>query len=134
MYLEKASIDEAYLDVTMEVESVLNREPMESLVKLFDDTELGVIIGRAEQQQNEENKQAFMRDIRILIGAKLARDLRREIREKLKFTTSAGLCFEGSVRCDLVLITNSGISFNKTLAKIGSGLHKPNNQVNPSFH
>jgi DNA polymerase eta len=54
------------------------------------------------------------KDLQLSIGAEIAKEVRRDIYETLKYTCSAG------------------IAHNKTVAKLCSALNKPNKQVSPA--
>lgn len=100
--IEKASIDEVYVDVTDQVE-----EDVKHVLSLTnDDTSSSfpwgaIVLGGPLQCGSEF-------DVRLATGAGIACRIRGALLEELGFTASAG------------------ISFNKVLAKIGSGLNKPN--------
>ncbi|KAJ1563433.1 DNA-directed DNA polymerase eta rad30, partial [Nowakowskiella sp. JEL0078] len=109
--LEKASIDEAFFDVTNliswwgpedgEIESV--RVDQDGF--LIDWTGLGFLIGDVETVLR-----GGIDDVRLYLGAKIGAELRKTVFEQLGYTCS------------------TGVAQNKTLAKLCSPLNKPNNQ------
>ena len=122
--VEKASIDEVFLDLSAQIHSaMLERypelgrpapydDPTENLPRppttaLNWDTDALVDLddGRSEEEDPDWD------DIAILIGSEIVRHVRATIRERLKYTCSAG------------------IARNKMLAKLGSGHKKPNQQT-----
>ncbi|KAL9077289.1 MAG: hypothetical protein Q9157_003431 [Trypethelium eluteriae] len=122
--VEKASIDEVFLDLSAQIHSVmlerfpeLNRpppydDPTENLPRppttaLNWDTD--ALIDLDEGQKEEEDPD--WDDIAMLLGSEIVRRVRAMIREKLKYTCSAG------------------VAKNKMLAKLGSGHNKPNQQT-----
>lgn len=115
--VEKASVDEAYLDVTEIVQERMDSEfpdwrqwdnKVPSDVELLWDGHPACLI-----QEEEENKkdELEMQDVQIWIGALIAKELREEIKEVLGYTCSVG------------------IAPNKTLAKLASPRNKPNGQT-----
>eukprot|EP00912_Choanoflagellata_sp_UC4_P000673 UC4_evm3s420 len=100
--IEKASVDEAYIDVTSLAQAQLKWEHgQSSLVKdMFASTHvLGLSSNVGESSWN--------RDVTLLVGAQIAAELRAAILTKTGYTCSAG------------------IACNKLFAKIGSGKNKP---------
>ncbi|XP_063995561.1 DNA polymerase eta-like [Diachasmimorpha longicaudata] len=122
--MERASIDEAYLDITKLVESRLEsslntlRDQKTSLANTFVVGYSGVSNDEAERS---EGLQRWLKQVlddihddqarRLATAAMIVEELRKEILEKCSFTCSAG------------------ISHNKALAKLACGLHKPNKQT-----
>jgi hypothetical protein len=72
-------------------------------------------------------------DVRLHRGAQLARQARQLVWERLTYTCSAGVrargCMDGSHRTAHTRRRSAGIAHNKTLAKLGSSRHKPDQQV-----
>eukprot|EP00178_Gracilaria_changii_P002647 TRINITY_DN1395_c0_g1_i1.p1 TRINITY_DN1395_c0_g1~~TRINITY_DN1395_c0_g1_i1.p1 ORF type:complete len:526 (+),score=67.01 TRINITY_DN1395_c0_g1_i1:157-1734(+) len=97
--LERASIDEAYIDVTNEVDRRVLYDEEERQPPT--DTE---IVGNKLDMSNEI-------DVRLAHGADIAREVREEVKKKCNYTVSAG------------------ISNNKLLAKFASAKNKPNKQT-----
>lgn len=116
--LERASVDEVYLDVTEIVNTLMERE-------------LGFVIQRGrlvkegdipEIDWNTAGKPAIpdlepttmddpIVDLRIRLGCRVAQQLREAVFTDLQYTVSGG------------------IAINKTLAKLASARHKPNQQT-----
>ncbi|KAF2159401.1 hypothetical protein M409DRAFT_60866 [Zasmidium cellare ATCC 36951] len=122
--VEKASIDEVFLDLSAQVHAVmLERFPELGGPPPYDDpTEClprpptTVLDWKADAlvdldaSQSEEDDPDWD-DIAMLIGSEIVRDVRKKVYEKSRYTCSAGL------------------SKNKMLAKLGSGYQKPNRQT-----
>lgn len=122
--VEKASIDEVFLDLSSQVHSILiERYPEISGPAPYDDpTEL---LPRPPTSALDWNSDALVDlditetedddpdwdDIAILVGSEIVRTVRAAIRERLKYTCSAG------------------IARNKMIAKLGSAHKKPNQQT-----
>ena len=121
--VEKASIDEVFLDLSAQVHSILlerfpelanpppyddpsERLPLPSVTAL--DWQADALI---DLDEDEETLDPDWDDVAILIGSEIVRDVRAQIREKLEYTCSAG------------------IASNKLLSKLGSGFKKPNCQT-----
>ena len=122
--VEKASIDEVYLDLSAQVyRMLLERYPELRGPAPYDDpTEklpappTSVLDWNADalvdldDGQTEEDAPDWD-DIVMLLGSEVVQGVRDQIREKLHYTCSAG------------------VARNKMLAKLGSGHKKPNNQT-----
>lgn len=121
--VERASVDEAYLDITKLVEARIesshsSKDLKTSLINTF-------VVGYCDPSNDETQRsqgiekwlEEVMDDInddqarRLAIAAAIIEEFRKEILEKCQFTCSAG------------------ISYNKVLAKLACGLHKPNKQT-----
>jgi len=124
--VEKASIDESFIDLSSEVkQKLLDRYPELTLPPPYNDmscqlptaptitysSELGAIVPLSEGESEDEA--GDWDDVSMSIAAELIRDIRREVEVKLGYTCSAG------------------IARNKMLAKLGAGWKKPNQQVLP---
>lgn len=122
--VEKASVDEVFIDLSAQVHSILLErypelaspapydDPTESLplppiTKLDWQADALVDLDDHETEADDPDWD----DVAILIGSELTRTIRATIFEKLKYTCSAG------------------IGSNKMLAKLGSGHKKPNAQT-----
>jgi DNA polymerase eta len=122
--VEKASIDEVFLDLSSQVHSILLErypelhgpppydDPTENLpspptTALDWTTDALVDLDTMET----ENDDPDWDDITMLIASEIVRHVRASIREQLKYTCSAG------------------IAHNKMLAKLGSAYRKPNQQT-----
>ncbi|KAK3050774.1 DNA-directed DNA polymerase eta rad30 [Extremus antarcticus] len=122
--VEKASIDEVFVDLSAQVHSImLERYPELQGPPPYDDpTEClprppttaldwaADALVDVDSTQSEEDDPDWD-DIAILIASEIVRDVRAKIKEMLHYTCSAG------------------ISRNKMLAKLGSGHKKPNSQT-----
>ena len=121
--VEKASIDEVFMDLSAQVRSVLlERFPELSQPPPYDDpTEtlplpsVAALDWQADAlvdlDEGEEALDPDWDDVAILIGSEIVRHLRARIREQLGYTCSAG------------------IANNKLVSKLGSGFKKPNQQT-----
>lgn len=122
--VEKAGIDEVFVDLSAQVHSILLEhypeltgpppydDPTENLPRpptTALDWNADHLIDLDEGQT--ENDDPDWDDIVFLIGSGIVHDIRRAVREKLKYTMSAGL------------------AKNKMLAKLGSAYKKPNQQT-----
>ncbi|RFU28579.1 hypothetical protein B7463_g7753, partial [Scytalidium lignicola] len=122
--IEKAGIDEVFLDLSAQIHSILiKRYPELSAPPPHDDPSENlpmppstVLDWRADSlvdldtDETEEDPPDWD-DIAMLLGSEILRGVRAAIREKLKYTCSAG------------------IAHNKMLSKLGSGYKKPNQQT-----
>lgn len=122
--VEKASIDEVFLDLSAHVHSVLLEryaelqgpapydDPTEALPRpptTALDWAADALVDLDSTQSEEDDPD--WDDIAILIASEIVRDVRKHIYDELHYTCSAG------------------ISRNKMLAKLGSGHKKPNSQT-----
>ena len=122
--VEKASVDEVFLDLSAQIHSILlERYPELSGPPPYDDptenlprppttaldwnTDALVDLDEHETEEDDPDWD----DVTILIGSEIVRSVRAAIRERLKYTCSAG------------------IARNKMLAKLGSAHKKPNQQT-----
>ncbi|KAL8851174.1 MAG: hypothetical protein Q9221_003894 [Calogaya cf. arnoldii] len=122
--VEKASVDEVFLDLSAQIHSILlEKYPEISGPAPYDDpTEL---LPRPPTTALDWNTDALVDldndetedddpdwdDIAMLVGSEIVRSVRAAIRERLKYTCSAG------------------IARNKMIAKLGSAHKKPNQQT-----
>uniref|UniRef100_A0A1Q3EY70 DNA polymerase eta n=1 Tax=Culex tarsalis TaxID=7177 RepID=A0A1Q3EY70_CULTA len=129
--LERASIDEAYMDITERVLARLHDMNVgkfhlqpETLANTFavGYDSVGEYVqkiscdldGRSSSQEleSEEDRVAYKKsDIKLLIGASIVNEIRAAVKEKTGYECSAG------------------IAHNKILAKLTAGFHKPNKQT-----
>lgn len=122
--VEKASIDEVFLDLSAQIHSILlERYPEINGPPPYDDpteylppppitvldwnTDALVDLDNTETEDDDPDWD----DIAMLIGSEIVRSVRTAIHERLKYTCSAG------------------IAKNKLLAKLGSAHKKPNQQT-----
>ena len=122
--VEKASVDEVFVDLSAQVHSILlERYPELQGPAPYDDpseplprpptTALDWAVDALvdlDSSQSEEDDPDWD-DITMLVASEIVRDVRKQIFEQLQYTCSAGL------------------SRNKMLAKLGSGHKKPNSQT-----
>lgn len=119
--IEKASVDEVFLDLSAQVHEVLASRFPELARPMGDPSELLPAPSVAALNwttdhlvplsEEEEVQDPDWDDIALSIGAEIVRDVRAAIRERLGYTCSAG------------------IAHNKLLSKLGSGCRKPNQQT-----
>ncbi|KAL8762835.1 MAG: hypothetical protein Q9184_001221 [Pyrenodesmia sp. 2 TL-2023] len=122
--VEKASVDEVFLDLSAQIHAILlERYPELNGPAPYDDpTEClprppttaldwntDALIDLDEDQTEDDDPD--WDDITMLIGSEIIRSVRTAIRERLKYTCSAG------------------IARNKMIAKLGSAHKKPNQQT-----
>ena len=122
--VEKASVDEVFLDLSAQIHSILlERYPEINGPAPYDDpteflprppttaldwhTDALVDLDSSETEDDDPDWD----DIAILVGSEIVRSVRAAIRERLKYTCSAG------------------IARNKMIAKLGSAHKKPNQQT-----
>lgn len=122
--VEKASVDEVFLDLSSQIHSMLlERYPEISGPAPYDDptellprppttaldwnTDALVDLDSSETEDDDPDWD----DVAILLGSEIVRSVRSAIRERLKYTCSAG------------------IARNKMIAKLGSAHKKPNQQT-----
>ncbi|CAF0854622.1 unnamed protein product [Brachionus calyciflorus] len=117
--VEKASIDEAYLDLT---DLVMERFQNKSLTNVnFVDSFVYGSFSIDDSNNAEKNLKAWLdinqdlthecSDVFLIIGACIVQEIRQDIKNTLGYHCSAG------------------IAQNKTLAKLCAGLNKPNKQT-----
>ncbi|KAI0975698.1 sister chromatid cohesion protein Eso1 [Xylaria arbuscula] len=122
--VEKASIDEVFIDLSAQVHSILlqrfpeltgpppyddptEKLPLPPITALDWKADVLVDLDDTETEVDDPDWD----DVAILIGSEIIRDIRAEIRKTLHYTCSAG------------------IASNKMLSKLGSGHKKPNQQT-----
>jgi DNA polymerase eta len=122
--VEKAGIDEVFLDLSAQVHAILlERYPELTGPAPYDDPTEHLLMPPStalnwkadalvdlDIEETEEDDPDWD-DIAILVGSEIVRTVRSAIREKLKYTCSGG------------------IARNKMLAKLGSAHKKPNQQT-----
>ncbi|KAK2164994.1 hypothetical protein LSH36_56g00017 [Paralvinella palmiformis] len=123
--VERASIDEAYVDLTEEVNKRLSQYidlPSEELKNTFiigweekkpndDETDTGVQSWLEHIQTDDSDDMQQQHDKKLAVGALITEQMRAAVYEQTGF------------RC------SGGIAHNKMLAKLSCGLHKPNKQT-----
>lgn len=121
--VEKASIDEVFLDLSAQIHQILLERYPELQYAPYDDpteflplppstaldwhADALIDLDSAETEDDDPDWD----DVAMNIGAEIVRGLRESIYEKLKYTCSAG------------------IARNKMMAKLGAGYKKPNQQT-----
>ena len=121
--VEKASIDEVFLDLSTQVHNILLQRYPELRVAPYDDPTENLPLPPSsaldweadhlvdlDASQTEDDDPDWD-DVVMNIGSEIVRAVRRAIKERLKYTCSAG------------------IARNKMMAKLGSGAKKPNQQT-----
>ncbi|KAF6844280.1 sister chromatid cohesion protein eso1 [Colletotrichum musicola] len=121
--VEKASIDEVFLDLSAQVHAILverfpeleNPPPYDDPSENLPGPSVAALDWQADAlidlDEDEESVDPDWDDVAILIGSEIVRGVRGQILEKLHYTCSAG------------------IAKNKLLSKLGSGHKKPNQQT-----
>ncbi|KAI0883656.1 sister chromatid cohesion protein Eso1 [Annulohypoxylon maeteangense] len=122
--VEKASIDEVFLDLSAHIHSILlqrfpeltNPPPYDDPTEKLPLPPITALDWQADALIDFEDAEAETDDpdwddVAILIGSEIVRDIRAHIRRALGYTCSAG------------------IAGNKMLSKLGSGYKKPNQQT-----
>ncbi|ETN40296.1 uncharacterized protein HMPREF1541_04572 [Cyphellophora europaea CBS 101466] len=121
--VEKASIDEVFLDLSAQIHGLLLERHPELRIAPYDDPterlplppstaldwQADALIDLDDNQTEDDDPD--WDDVCMNIGSTIVRDVRRMIFEKLHYTTSAG------------------IARNKMMAKLGAGYKKPNQQT-----
>ncbi|XP_058819374.1 DNA polymerase eta [Topomyia yanbarensis] len=129
--LERASVDEAYMDITERVLARLH-DMNEGKFQLLPDRlantyavgyeSVGEFVqkissdlegaGDSQEVDNEEHRVEYKKsDIKLLIGASIVNEIRAAVKDKTGYECSAG------------------IAHNKILAKLTASFHKPNKQT-----
>ena len=103
--IEKASIDEFYIDVTAVVDQEVKSDPKEELDVSSTFAWGSIVVGSGRLDPGKEF------DRRLSVGAEIACRIRGALLEQQEYTSSAG------------------IASNKLMAKLGSAMHKPNQQT-----
>eukprot|EP00096_Caligus_rogercresseyi_P003587 TRINITY_DN1682_c0_g2_i1.p1 TRINITY_DN1682_c0_g2~~TRINITY_DN1682_c0_g2_i1.p1 ORF type:complete len:615 (+),score=136.55 TRINITY_DN1682_c0_g2_i1:362-2206(+) len=103
--LERASVDEAYMDITAVVNATVSQN-----VDLSDLPNTW-IVGHEKDEVQDWLRSLNADDVRLALGAKIMEEVRQRVFDKTGYRCSAG------------------IAHNKILAKISCGLHKPNQQT-----
>jgi len=130
--VERASIDEAYIDLTDTVANIvrlctntnkgnLERKPDENKLQFTHvvgfptedspDVTENRLNGLREYMKVADSYVENMLDLRLLIAAKIVEEIRKAVYDQTTFRCSAG------------------ISYNKMLAKLACGINKPNKQT-----
>ncbi|KFY30081.1 hypothetical protein V494_08281 [Pseudogymnoascus sp. VKM F-4513 (FW-928)] len=120
--VEKAGIDEVFLDLSAQVHSILLERypelssPPRDLSDLLPLPPTTVLDWQADalvdlDATETEDDDPDWDDMAILLGSEIVRDVRAAVREQLKYTCSGG------------------IAHNKMIAKLGSAHRKPNQQT-----
>lgn len=122
-FIERASVDEAYLDLTEKIDQTIqNYNAEEVAMQIFRDTHIIGVDNIDPKLQSKDvilNSDLFKQwlitlkknnNFRLAIGAVIASEMRQAVQLKLGFSCSAG------------------IGPNKVLAKVVAGFYKPNQQ------
>jgi len=123
--VERASIDEAYIDFTDVVDDIIQKSTslsdcLPDQLQLPNTHVVGYPFDKKHSDLRSSGLLEFMNEaefedsqfnLKLLIGAKLAEEMRKRVFEQTTFKCSAG------------------ISHNKMLAKLACGINKPNKQT-----
>ncbi|XP_076280998.1 DNA polymerase eta [Lasioglossum baleicum] len=123
--IERASVDEAYLDITNIVEQRISTNfptPEELAIQLSNTFVVGFSeVGKNDEEERSRGLKSWMSNVfkelddiqaqKLAVAGVIVEDLRADILAKTGFKCSAG------------------IAQNKILAKLACGLHKPNRQT-----
>ncbi|XP_070506796.1 DNA polymerase eta [Chironomus tepperi] len=122
--LERASIDEAYMDITEMVAERVQKMREKSFTLTAQHLHNTYIVGydnigkfiqevsmAVDKSESCEDESYESSKLRLLIGASIVSDIRRAVKEQTGYTCSAG------------------IAHNKILAKLVCGMNKPNKQT-----
>ncbi|KAL1602178.1 DNA-directed DNA polymerase eta rad30 [Nothophoma quercina] len=122
--VEKASIDEVFMDLSAQVHTILLErypelrgpapyddptEPLPKVPTTVLDWAADALVETGEE--DGEDMDPDWDDVCMVIASEIVRDVRKTIKEKLQYTCSGG------------------VARNKMLAKLGSGYKKPNQQT-----
>lgn len=122
--VEKASIDEVFMDLSAQVHTILLErypelrgpapyddptEPLPKVPTTVLDWAADALVGTGEE--NGEDRDPDWDDVCMVIASEIVRDVRKHIKDTLGYTCSGG------------------VARNKMLAKLGSGYKKPNQQT-----
>ncbi|KAJ3040191.1 DNA-directed DNA polymerase eta rad30 [Rhizophlyctis rosea] len=110
---QRASIDEAYLDVTEEVNRRISRMNLTDEAESGDESDEPLVTwsGAGHMVGEEVTESRGWGDLELRIGAEISQEIRDTVFRELGYTCS------------------TGIAHNKTLAKLCSALNKPNKQT-----
>lgn len=117
MRVERASIDEAYLDLTSVIDKMQQTEPSGTNVKDLPNTHVVGWNNENDEKgldswfQSLSNEEFNERNLKLALAAALVEKMRLAVFEQTGFRCSAG------------------IAANKMLAKLSCGIHKPNKQT-----
>ncbi|KAG9254133.1 uncharacterized protein F5Z01DRAFT_724073 [Emericellopsis atlantica] len=121
--VEKASIDEVFLDLSAQIHAILlerfpelnNPPPYDDPTENLPLPSISALDWEADAlvdlDEEEESADPDWDDVAILIGSQIVRDVRARIRQELGYTCSAG------------------VASNKLISKLGSAFKKPNRQT-----
>lgn len=122
--VEKASIDEVFMDLSAQVHTILlerfpelaNPPPYDDPTEVLPMPSITALDWQADAlvdlpDENAELEDPDWDDVAILIGSEIVRKVRIAIKDKLGYTCSAG------------------VACNKLLSKLGSAYRKPNQQT-----
>ncbi|KAJ8108426.1 hypothetical protein OPT61_g8184 [Boeremia exigua] len=122
--VEKASIDEVFMDLSAQVHRILLErypelrgpppyddptEPLPKVPTTVLDWAADALVETGDE--DGEDKDPDWDDVCMVIASEIVRDVRKHIKDKLHYTCSGG------------------VAHNKMLAKLGSGYKKPNQQT-----
>lgn len=109
--LERASVDEAYLDITEQVQTRINTSLQDLKITNMQNT---FVVGSETPIFLEKvltNQDFHENNLRLAVGGLIAEEIRQKVYSETGYKCSAG------------------IAHNKILSKLVCGLHKPNKQT-----
>uniref|UniRef100_A0A0C9RHZ1 DNA polymerase eta n=1 Tax=Fopius arisanus TaxID=64838 RepID=A0A0C9RHZ1_9HYME len=123
--IERASIDEAYLDITSLVEERMNSidQSQMNIVEALSNT---FVVGYCDDNSNDEEKRKYGIETWM---SEVFGDLGDVQSKKLAIAGMLVEEFRGEIWSQCQYRCSAGISYNKILAKLACGLHKPNRQT-----
>ncbi|XP_058797700.1 DNA polymerase eta [Phymastichus coffea] len=120
--VERASIDEAYLDITQIIDDQLAQGMFEN-EDLQNELQNTYVVGYSENGVNNEEQRTKGIDCWLSLSSEDVQIQRLALAGAFVEKLRKDICEVTTFKC------SAGISFNKILAKLACGLHKPNRQT-----